>query len=159
MKLHNLLENSAAKFPDKNAVENLKGGSISYGELDSLTSVIKNELTKAGVVNGDRVGIYSHKTIDMVSAIFGILKADATYVPVDPGSPPKRNAFIMSDCLVKLVIIEKEFLEGFKEALGCGEVKVHFEFGEQLVIIDGPGKIIRQLLLSMISSVMILMIV
>lgn len=140
MKLHNLLENSAAKFPDKNAVENLKGGCISYGELDALTSIIKNELAKAGVVNGDRVGIYSHKTIDMVSAIFGILKANATYVPVDPGSPPKRNAFIMSDCLVKLVIIEKEFLEGFKEALGWGEVKVHFEFGEQLVIIDGPGK-------------------
>ncbi len=33
---------------------------------------------------GDRVGIYVHKSIDAVAAIFGILKAGAAYVPVDP---------------------------------------------------------------------------
>ncbi len=40
-----------------------------------------------GVRPGDRVGIYLRKSIDAVAAIYGILKAGAAYVPVDPGAP------------------------------------------------------------------------
>jgi hypothetical protein len=49
---------------------------------------------------GDRVGIYLRKSIDAVAAIYGILKAGAAYVPVDPGAPPARNAYILHNCAV-----------------------------------------------------------
>ena len=49
------------------------------------------------------------KSIDAVAAIFGILKAGAAYVPVDPGAPPARNAYILQNCAVKAVVMESRF--------------------------------------------------
>ena len=47
-------------------------------------------LVRSGVRPGDRVGIYGHKSVGTVVALFGILKAGAAYVPVDPDAPPAR---------------------------------------------------------------------
>jgi amino acid adenylation domain-containing protein len=57
------------------------------------------------------VGIYVRKSIDAVTSIFGILKAGATYVPVDPAAPAARNAYILSDCSVKALIVEERFVK------------------------------------------------
>jgi acyl-CoA synthetase (AMP-forming)/AMP-acid ligase II len=51
------------------------------------------------------------KSIDAVASIFGILKAGAAYVPVDPGAPPARNAYILSDCSVRAIVIENQFVD------------------------------------------------
>src|SRR5688572_449646 len=59
--------------------------------------------------------MYLAKSIDGVAALCGILKAGAAYVPVDPGAPPPRNAFIMSNCRVSAVVVERRFLDKLKE--------------------------------------------
>src|SRR3989304_3575778 len=109
--LHQLLILSAQKFPDRIAVEESDDGAITYHELDRLSDRLRDWLTDLGVRPGDRVGIYLRKSVDAVASIFGILKAGAAYVPVDPGAPPARNAYILSDCTVKAVIIESQFVE------------------------------------------------
>ena len=76
-------------------------GEITYRELDALSDRLRDRLRALGVRRGDRVGIYMRKSIDAVAAIFGILKAGAAYVPVDPGAPPARNAYIMHNCAVQ----------------------------------------------------------
>lgn len=82
---------------------------ITYHELVTLSNSLRDRLLHAGVRRGDRVGIYMRKSIDAVVAIFGILKCGAAYVPVDPGAPVSRNAYILNDCSVKAVIIERTF--------------------------------------------------
>jgi acyl-CoA synthetase (AMP-forming)/AMP-acid ligase II len=52
------------------------------------------------------VGIYLPKSIDSVASIFGILKAGAAYVPVDPTAPVARNAYIVGNCSVSAVVME-----------------------------------------------------
>lgn len=130
--LHQILEKSAESFPERIALEDLTGSKITYRELDESSDRIRDHLWQHGVIHGDRVGIYSHKTIDMVASIFGILKAGATYVPVDPGSPRARNAYIFNDCLVKLILTEKEFLDD-----QCSVLK---ELTDDLLLLEGPGK-------------------
>ena len=66
-------------------------------------------------------------------AIFGILKAGAAYVPVDPGAPASRDAYIFSDCSVKVVVVEDRFAEGLSaeiEQLGSPP---------RYLILDGVG--------------------
>lgn len=138
-RLHHLLHNSAQIFPDRTAIEDLKGQRISYKELDELSSKCKDRLLERGVKQGDRVGIYSHKSIEMVVSLIGILKANAAYVPVDPDSPPERNAFIMRDCLVRAVIIEKGLMEGFAGRLGTPVIHECDDLPGELLLIDGPG--------------------
>ncbi len=109
--LHRLLDSSAVLHPDKNAVEEADNGGITYGELATLTDRLRDYLIHNGVRPGDRVGIYMRKTIDSVASIFGILKTGAAYVPVDPNAPVARNAYILSNCSVKAVIMEQRFEE------------------------------------------------
>ena len=86
-------------------------GEISYAELDRLSGLLRDYLHHTGVVAGDRIGFFLPKSIDSVVSIFGILKAGAAYVPVDPGAPAARNAFIFANCGVRAVIVQQRFAE------------------------------------------------
>jgi L-proline---[L-prolyl-carrier protein] ligase len=131
--LHQLLVLSAQKYPDQIAVEETDTGAITYHDLNQLSDRLRDRLIGLGVCPGDRVGIYLRKSIDAVASIFGILKAGAVYVPVDPGAPPARNAYIFSDCTVRAVILENRFVEKFS-----AEFASQNEF-PALIVLDGTG--------------------
>src|SRR5688572_30454526 len=131
--LDHLLILSAQKYPDRIAVEETEGGAITYRDLNQLSDELRDRLIHLGVRPGDRVGIYLRKSIDAVASIFGILKSGAVYVPVDPGAPPARNAYIFSDCTVKAVILENRFVERF-----CAEFASQNNL-PTLIVLDGTG--------------------
>lgn len=110
--LHFFLEKTAEVFPDRLAVIEPGLGTVTYKELALLSDRLRDRLSLLGVGPGDRVGVYLHKSIDAVAAIFGILKAGAAYVPVDPGAPAARNAYILRNCSVKTAVIEAAFVDG-----------------------------------------------
>ncbi len=101
MMLHQLLRNSAKRFPDRIAVVDPGKGEVDYARLDALADRVRGILASHGVGTGDRVGLCAPKSIGSVASIFGILKAGAAYVPVDWSAPPARNGFIFSNCSVK----------------------------------------------------------
>ena len=69
------------------------GGSLlTYDELDRLSNQVARALLAQGVAPGDRVGILAPKSAASVVAVFGVLKAGACYVPLDPKSPAARLA-------------------------------------------------------------------
>ena len=109
--LPQLLSHAAQKYPDRIAVREPGRGEITYRELDALSDRMRDCLHHRGVRQGDRVGIYLHKSIDSVSAIFGVLKAGAAYVPVDATAPVTRNAYILADCSVTVVVTENQMAE------------------------------------------------
>lgn len=115
--LFQFLDQSAKTFPDHPAAEEPGIGAITYRELSELSNLLRDRLFHMGVLRGDRVGIYLHKSIDSLASIFGILKTGAAYVPVDPGAPPSRDAYILNDCAVKAVIVEECFLESLKKEM------------------------------------------
>jgi amino acid adenylation domain-containing protein len=131
--LHEYFVHAARRNPHAPAVIEPGAGSISYGELDALSDRLRDRFAALGVKKGDRVGLYMHKSIDALAVIFGALKAGAAYVPVDPGAPPARGAYIMSNCAVKVVVIEAEYAVNFRGEIGkLGSVPVTF-------VIDGVG--------------------
>ncbi len=115
--LAELLEQSAARYPDKRAVSVPDGGRLSYAELSALSDRFRDRLWHLGVRPGDRVGMRLHKSLDGVAAIFGILKAGAAYVPVDAESPAARGAYIHNDCQVKVVLTEQALRDPFEQEL------------------------------------------
>src|SRR5262245_49431515 len=115
--LHQILDHAVENYPDHVAVEDPDVGAITYRELVELSDRLCNRLKQLGVRTGDRVGIYLHKSIDAVASIFGILKAGAAYVPVDPNAPTARNAYILNDCSVRAVIVENRFIEALRPQL------------------------------------------
>jgi amino acid adenylation domain-containing protein len=132
--LHQLLVLSAQKYPDRIAVEETNEAAITYQDLNQLSDQLRDRLIHLGVCPGDRVGIYLRKSIDAVASIFGILKAGAVYVPVDPGAPPARNAYIFGDCTVKTVILENRFVERLSAEFAANQNEL-----PTLIALDGTG--------------------
>ena len=105
--LHQYLALSAASRADNPAIIDATSGTeVGYQQLDRLSDRLRDRLHAMGVRKGDRVGICLRKSIDSVAAIFGILKAGAAYVTVDPTAPAARNAYVFGDCLVSAIVID-----------------------------------------------------
>lgn len=101
--LHHLLSESAAKYPDKEAIT-FEDASVSYAELEIESNKLAHALCEFGVGRGERVGIYLNRSISSITGLFGILKAGATYVPIDPLCPPGRLSYIVHKCGIRFLI-------------------------------------------------------
>lgn len=108
MSLADYLEASASRHPERIAVVDGTGACLTYRELDDLARRVAAVLIQHGVGPGDRVGVVAPKSVRIVAALFGILKARAAYVPADYSAPPARNAAILSDCQVKAVVLHHQ---------------------------------------------------
>lgn len=116
--LQQLLEESAGRYAERIAVEEPGRASMRYGELAALSDLLRDRLWRRGVRPGDRVGIYMRKSVDAIASIFGVLKAGASYVPVDCDAPPARCAYILDNCDVKAVLTEERLATALRDELG-----------------------------------------
>lgn len=132
--LHHLLSDSAARFPAKEAAR-FENQSQTYAALDGLTNQVAQALQSAGVKRGDRVGIYVHKSLASLWAIFGILKAGGVYVPLDPNAPAKRLAYITRNCDIRVVITAGNKLPKLAEFFESGTPL------ETILLTDVPNEI------------------
>ena len=105
--LQHLLTESAARAPRLPAVAS-RGRFLTYQELDRLSNQVARALVAQGVARGDRVGILALKSAASVVAVFGVLKAGACYVPLDPKSPAGRLTCIMRDSGIGIVLADEE---------------------------------------------------
>ena len=108
--LHQLLTESAARRPDAEAVR-LLDQALSYTELEKLSNQLAHALIEIGVVPGDRIGIYLHKSPFAIAGLFGIMKTGACYVPVDPNAPGRRLAEIARQCGFRALITSSSLYE------------------------------------------------
>lgn len=131
--LPHLLVNSALRYPAREAVW-ADGRSLSYAELDRLTDQVAASLQSLGVQRGDRVGLYVHKSAASVIGVFGIMKAGAAYVPLDPGAPVKRLAYITRDCGVTVMLTSCAKSASLAEFLEEGSPL------RQVVLMDEPAE-------------------
>jgi len=113
-KIYELLERTSCQFSKNIAVVH-NAESISYGQLSSLSDEICNKLKKLGIDQGDRVAILYPKSIVCIASIFGVLKSEAAYLPIDFNAPDERNNKIIADGSVSAVIIHKDKLNLFLE--------------------------------------------
>ena len=94
---------AAAADPDAVALV-YPGGRLSYRELVSHAQVIAARLRAASVGRGDLVGVSLGRGEHLVPALLGTMLAGAAYVPLDPGYPAERLAYIRQDAGITALI-------------------------------------------------------
>jgi amino acid adenylation domain-containing protein len=105
------LEGSAARYPDRTAIFDPDGRTITYGALNAHAEAFATFLASRGVRPGDRVGVVLPKSVEAVTAFFGIMKAGAAYVPVDCTAPAERCRRILTDCRVRALVVDSRCLD------------------------------------------------
>ncbi|HEY1167318.1 MAG TPA: amino acid adenylation domain-containing protein, partial [Chitinophaga sp.] len=108
-----LFRERVAELPDQVAVR-YQEEQLTYRELDELTGQLAYYLrTQYGVGLNDLVGIKLERSISMLVAVFGILKAGAAYVPIDTTYPEERQQYIKDNSNYK-VCIDAACFDAFK---------------------------------------------
>jgi len=109
--VHKYFEIQAVEHPNRCAVL-AKDTTLSYKELNIRANQVANKLIKSGVKKGDVIAILLPRTSHIFIAIYGILKAGAVFVPIDPTYPEERITYIIKDCEAKYIISDKDMLYG-----------------------------------------------
>ncbi|GAC1348926.1 MAG: hypothetical protein NVSMB19_01510 [Vulcanimicrobiaceae bacterium] len=101
-----LVEAQAARHPGAVAVAD-EDTALTYGELLAGAASMAARLRAAGVVPGTLVAVALDRSAGMLTALLGIWKAGAAYVPIDPGFPPLRLAENLVDCRPPVIVTER----------------------------------------------------
>lgn len=100
MLLTDFLRDSADRFPDKVALV-CDERQLTYAQIEEQTNRVANGLLSLGVHRGDRVAVWLPNSVEAVIAIFGILKAGATFTVINPSTKPGKLAFVLTNCTAR----------------------------------------------------------
>ncbi|HEY0857581.1 MAG TPA: amino acid adenylation domain-containing protein, partial [Albitalea sp.] len=104
--VHQRIEAQAARTPHAMAVVQHDGNALSYAALNERANRLARHLRGLGVRADARVAICMERSADLVVAMLAVLKAGGGYVPLDPGYPPQRLAFMVEDCAPAAVLTD-----------------------------------------------------
>ncbi|MFI9366720.1 amino acid adenylation domain-containing protein [Kitasatospora sp. NPDC053057] len=117
-----LFEAQAARTPDAVALVS-DGIRLSYRELDTRANRLARGLLGRGVGAESVVGVCLERGADAVLALLAVLKAGGAYLPIDPGYPVDRVAFMLGDAAPAVVLVSP----GTAAALPTGVERVRVD--------------------------------
>ena len=115
MLVHDFLIRSARRRPEQIGLI-CAGRRFSFAELDQMSNQVAQTLILNGITRGDRVAIYLPNCVEAVVGIFGILKAGAVVVMVNPTTKREKLGYLLQDCGAAGVLTDDGLISQFDEA-------------------------------------------
>jgi amino acid adenylation domain-containing protein len=84
---------------------------LGFNELAEKSNQFAHYLIEQGVTRHSLVGVAISRSTDMLIVLLGVLKAGATYVPLDPQFPADRIAYMIEDARLKYVVTQTEYAD------------------------------------------------
>ncbi|HTF71401.1 MAG TPA: amino acid adenylation domain-containing protein, partial [Edaphobacter sp.] len=104
--LSELFEEQAARTPDAIAAI-FEGSLLTYGELNRYSNQLAHSLLRRGARPDMVVGICMERSLGMVAALLGVLKAGAAYLPLDPSYPEERLRYMLQDAGTRILLVQE----------------------------------------------------
>ena len=116
-----LFEEQAKKTPNNIALK-YKDKELTYKELSQKVHNFAVYLKNKGVTPNSGITLLIHRSLEMIVAMFAVLKCGAHYLPVDPYWPEERVKFILEDSSSKFLITNNQYINTFKNSTICIDV-------------------------------------
>jgi len=110
--LHRTFEAQVRAHPDAIAVRDADR-QLTYAQLNEEANRLAGYLIALGVTRETRVGICLERSWQMVVAMLATVKAGGAYVPIAPEAPRERNAFILEDSQVAVLLTHSSLRSAF----------------------------------------------
>ena len=111
-----LLSVAATESPERLAIVEASGRSLTWAELDHEASRIATGLGAAGIVAGHRVMLATANRIEFVTTYLGVLRVQGVAVPVNPLSTPMEFARMIADSGSRIVLADTTTIVNVREA-------------------------------------------
>lgn len=113
-----LLTAAAAESPDRFALVEAAGRSLTWSGLEEEVARVATGLGQAGVVAGHRVAIAVGNRLEFVTAYLAALRVQAVAVPLNPRATGTEIARMVADSGARLVVADEVAAEAVREAMG-----------------------------------------
>ena len=114
--IHHMLRTSARRRPDAEALVHGEER-LSYAAVERRVSGLARGLREAGLLRGDRIGIYLDASVPQALSIFGVSRAGGVYVPINGLLYPEQVGHIARDCQMKGLITTRQKLEALAQTI------------------------------------------
>jgi len=116
MRVENFLSRSTARHPGKTAL--VAGAArLSYADLDAQSSRLAAHLQRSGVARNDRVLVFMDNAAEAAIAIFAVLKAGATFSPINASTKADKLDFIIGNCRPTAILTQPRLAPVATEAI------------------------------------------
>jgi amino acid adenylation domain-containing protein len=115
MLVQDFLTQSAERRPEQIALV-CTGRRFTFRELDQMSNQVAHALTTHGVTRGDRVALYLPNCPEAVVGIFGVLKAGAVFVMVNPTTKREKLEYLLHDSGASALLVDRRLLSNFEPA-------------------------------------------
>jgi amino acid adenylation domain-containing protein len=102
-----LFEQQTARTPDAVAVV-CANTRMSYAELNSRANQLARALRQHCAGREPVVAVLADRSPELVVALLAVLKSGAGYLPVHPGTPPERMAWMFADAGVQVLLADRD---------------------------------------------------
>jgi len=116
--LHELFERQAAKTPDAMAVV-YGNESLTYFQVEAEAEKLAYSLRSLGVSPDSVVGVLMERSLEMVIALLGVLKAGGAYLPLEPSLPQVRLEYMIDDAKPSVVLTQTSLVARLSERDVC----------------------------------------
>ncbi len=101
--VHERIAERARETPGAPAVV-FRGETLTCAELDRRAAALAATLRERGAGPETRVAVLLERSPEMIVAVLAVLKSGAAYVPLDPGYPAERVAYVLEDSGASLLV-------------------------------------------------------
>ena len=121
MRIERFLSQSAQRFPDKTA---LVAGPVrlSYAQFDAQATALAAALQGLGVKRNDRVLVFMDNIAEAALAIFAVLKAGATFSPINSSTKADKLAYVIGNCRPVAILAQRKLAPVAIEAIAGNDL-------------------------------------
>ncbi len=101
--IQQLFEEQVRRTPNSIALV-YNENAMTFNELNNRSNQLAWHLRKKGTLAGDIIGIMIDRSFEMIVGILGIMKAGASYLPIDPEYPSDRKLYIIGESKLKMLL-------------------------------------------------------
>ncbi|MEM7351562.1 MAG: amino acid adenylation domain-containing protein [Acidobacteriota bacterium] len=112
--VHRWIEQIAERLPEATAAV-FDDQHLSYRELDRRSHRLAQRLLSQGTRPDEVVAVMMERSLELVVALFGVLKAGAAFVPLDPDYPRPRLEFMLADAGCRIVLTQERFRSALEQ--------------------------------------------
>jgi len=109
--LGSMLRRTSHKFPNRLALVSHGGKEITYGRLEHLSNRFANGLIRLGAGKGDHIATLFRNGMELVIALFGILKMGGTAVLLNARLSEREIEWVLNHSDSTIMIFSNDFLD------------------------------------------------
>ena len=108
-----LLRKQARKYGDRTFISFESGFSLTFQDLDRKSDEFALALKDSGIIAGDRIFCLLKNSPEFLISMFGIMKAEAIFVPINTELKGVFLQHQFTNCEPKMVIVERSLVKAF----------------------------------------------